>query len=201
MLCRPLAIALLSLLMAACLTHPPQMPTPVTDWQRYIEHQQQLDHWQLSGKLGFKSPQHKSGSANVNWQQQQQQYAVRLSGALGIGTTHIHGDPQQVVMQRGKQQHTAASSEQLTWQLLGVPLSVEDLTYWVRGIPNPARPVAVLSHNSNGALDTLSQGGWQLQFSRYTDADKWRLPGRITGRRGEMSFKLIIKRWRPETER
>ena len=187
----------LLLLLAACSTTPPQPTAPVTDWQGFAQRQQQLDHWRIVGKLGLQSPQQKSGSVNVVWQQQQHQYHVLLK-RVGIATTHINGDPQQVVMRRGKQQHTATNSEQLTRELLGIPLSVESLTYWVRGIPAPDKPITARSHDSNGALQTLSQNGWQLEFSRYTEAGDWLLPHMIKGQRGELSFKLHIKKWQPE---
>lgn len=195
MLRRVFAIAL-ALSLAACSTISTK---PVTDWQRFAERQQQLSHWELVGKLGLKSPRQKSGSASIKWQQQQQGYEVRLSG-LGIATTYIYGDAQRVVMKNSEQQHAAASSEELTGQLLGVPLSVEDLTYWVRGIPAPDKPVLASSHDSIGALQTLAQDGWHLQFSKYTEADGWLLPGMIRGQRGELSFTLRIKSWKPEAK-
>ena len=191
-----LTIIGLLLALAACSTTP-RITGPVTDWQQFAERQQQLNHWQLSGKLGFNSPQ-TSGSASIRWQQQQQQFSLRLSGVLGIGTTYIEGDNQQVTLRRGREQHTASNSEELTTQLLGLPLSMDDLTHWVRGIPTPQKPVTARLHDSNGALQTLSQNGWQLAFSRYSETDNWLLPGKITGQRGELSFKLIIKKWQPE---
>ena len=184
--------------LASCSLTPRTATKPVTDWQRFAEHQQQLRHWQLTGKLAVRLPTDSPPGMRISWRQQQQQFSLRLSGLLGIGTTYIEGDRQQVTLRSGKQQHTANNSEELTAQLFGLPLSMADLTYWVRGIPAPEKPVTARLHNDNGALQTLSQDGWQLAFSRYKETDNWLLPGKITGQRGELSFKLIIKKWQPE---
>ena len=188
------SIAVLLATLTACSTLPPQHNQPVTDWQRHQQQLQSLKQWQLNGKLAFRSPA-ESGSASLRWQQQEHQYQMRLSGTFGIGTTYIEGNQQQVVLRKGDEQLIAASSQQLTYDLLGVPLSVEDLTYWVRGIPAPTTPVTSQSHDPQGLLSQLEQGGWQLTFSRYRQSGNWLLPGKIDGTKGELSFKLVVKGW------
>ncbi|UTW44200.1 outer membrane lipoprotein LolB [bacterium SCSIO 12696] len=190
---RFLIAASLLLLLAACSTTPRQT-APLSDWQRHMEQHQRLNQWQLNGKLAFRSPQD-SGSAALRWRQQQQDYQVRLSGVFGIGTTYIEGNSEQVTLRRGKEQLAAGNSQQLTTELLGVPLAVEDLTYWVRGIPNPTTPSSAQSHDPQGMLQHLSQNGWQLEFSRYRHSGEWLLPSKIDGTKGDLSFKLVIKRW------
>ncbi|MCV6604246.1 MAG: lipoprotein insertase outer membrane protein LolB [Porticoccaceae bacterium] len=191
---RLISSAALLATLAACSTLPPQNNQPLESWQQHQQQLQGLQQWQLNGKLAFRSPA-ESGSASLRWQQQAQQYKVRLSGTFGIGTTYIEGNDQQAVLRRGDEQLAAANSRQLTGDLLGVPLSVEDLTYWVRGIPAPTTPVSVRDHDPQGLLSQLEQGGWQLTFSRYRQSGEWLLPGRIDGKKGELSFKLVVKRW------
>ncbi|MGS2724407.1 lipoprotein insertase outer membrane protein LolB [Porticoccus sp. GXU_MW_L64] len=187
---RIVVIALLTGL-AACSNLPPQNSSLPSDVQQQLHN---LKQWQLSGKLAFRSPD-ESGSAALRWQQQQQQYQIRLSGIFGIGTTYIEGSERQVTLRRGDQHLSAANSQQLTGDLLGVPLAVEDLTYWVRGIPAPTATITTQNHDPQGLLSQLHQNGWQLAFSRYRQSGNWLLPGRIEGTKGELSFKLVIKRW------
>lgn len=189
------AVTVLTLLaLSACTIQPRAPTTQVTDWQRFVDRQQRLTRWHMEAKLGYQAPQD-SGSALVVWQQNQRHFDVHLSGPFGSYATRISGEPNRVVMRRGDEQRLATSSEALTEQLLGLPLPVETLTYWVRGIPAPAIPIAGRTHNAAGALATLSQAGWDLEFSRYNETDGWLLPGKIAGRRGNLSFKLIVKRW------
>ncbi|MDM3871531.1 lipoprotein insertase outer membrane protein LolB [Porticoccus sp. W117] len=180
--------------LAACSNLPPQNKQPLPDWQLHQQQLQTLQQWHLNGKLAFRSPA-ESGSASLRWQQQQQQYQMRLSGIFGIGTTYIEGNDQQVTLRQGDEQLVAANSQQLTGDLLGVPLSVEDLTYWARGIPTPSGTITAQSHDPQGLLSQLEQDGWQLAFSRYRQSGQWLLPGKIDGQKGELSFKLVIKRW------
>lgn len=185
------------LLLGAC-AHQPIETTAISDWQQFAARQQQLTDWRLEGKLGFRAPDD-SGSAFIDWQQQQQLFDLHLSGALGFGATRLSGSPEHVVMTRGDDTLAATNSTELTYQLLGMALPVESLTYWVKGIPDPNTPVLTQSHGDNGELTELQQAGWQLTLSRYQQHGDWLLPGRISGQRNGVSFKLIIKEWQPQS--
>ena len=189
------ALVMTMLALCACTLQPRVETAAISDWQRFVDRQQLLDQWHLEAKLGYRATAD-SGSALVDWRQRQRHFEVHLSGPFGAYATRISGEPERVVMRRGDEEQWATSSERLTRQLLGLPLSVEALTYWVRGIPAPTEPVAGRTHNDSGTLATLSQAGWELEFSRYTATDGWLLPRKISGRHGELSFKLIIKKWK-----
>jgi outer membrane lipoprotein LolB len=183
-------------LLSGCPSTPIQH-APINNWDLFANKQSQLTHWQLEAKLGYQSP-NDSGSAWLEWQQQQRHFDVHLSGPFGAGATRLKGDPEYVVMtQPGKEDLIAASSEELTGHLLGLPLPVEALTYWVRGIPSPSLHISDRSMNQDGTLATLTQGNWQLEFSRYAQHGDWVLPSKLSGKNGELSFKLIIKEWLP----
>jgi outer membrane lipoprotein LolB len=192
---KPLFI-LLSLLLTGCPSTPIKH-APINNWDLFNHQQRLLTQWHLAAKLGYQSP-NDSGSAWLEWHQQQRHFDIHLSGPFGAGATRLKGNPEYVVMsQPGKEQLIAASSAELTQYLLGLPLPVEALTYWVRGIPSPTLQVNDRSINQDGTLATLSQDNWQLEFSRYAQYGDWILPGKLSGKNGELSFKLIIKEWLP----
>jgi len=173
---------------------------PINNWELFINKQSQLIQWQLEAKLGYRSP-NDSGSAWLEWQQQNRHFDVHLSGPFGTGATRLKGDPDYVVMtQPGKDELIAATSEELIGHLLGLPLPIEALTYWVRGIPSPSLQISERAMNKDGTLAALTQGNWQLEFSRYAQYGDWVLPSKLSGKNGELGFKLIIKEWLPATK-
>lgn len=185
------------LTLSGCLSTPSK-PVSIVDWQQFLMRQTSLTEWRMTAKLGYQSPQD-SGSAWLEWQQQQRYFDIHLSGPFGAGATRIKGEPEYVVMsQPGKEQEFAASSDDLTQQLLGLPLPVNALTYWLRGIPDPNSESSERSMNADGTMASLAQDNWTLQFSRYNQQGRWLLPSRISGQSGALSFKLIIKEWAPQ---
>ncbi|WP_461516794.1 lipoprotein insertase outer membrane protein LolB [Porticoccus sp.] len=193
-----LASLLLTMLtLGACALHSPQPAPTVTDWDQHQQQLQQLQSWRLEGKLGYRDSRD-GGSAWVNWQQSAEHFKLQLNGPFGAGATHILGDNNYAELQRsGKETIYAPSPTALTEQLFGWQWPVDQLQFWVRGIPAPNTPLAESHHNPDGTLASLDQAQWQLEFSGYQQVEHWILPSRIRGNNGEYSFTLVIKNWRP----
>ena len=153
-----------------------------------------LDHWELSAKLGIRTPQ-KAQSVSLKWQQFASNYSIKLQGPMGFGSATIDGNQQQATIKQGSKSLTG-NPDNLAAELLGAPLSIDALNWWIRGLASPNRPTAsnrVIQEN--GRLGNLEQNGWQLQFSGYSKNGAYMLPKKISGRRGELSFKLVITQW------
>ena len=180
-------------------------PTVKPQSSSWSEHQQQLmayDQWQLQGKLGFKTLD-RGGSATVYWSQNQQQYQVQLKGPLGAGNVVIEGDQTSAQMLSGDKLYRAAPSA-LAARFTGLPIPVDALVWWVRGLPNPypnpnsnlnSTVLTGLIINPDGTAASFVQQGWQLTFSRYQITNAGLLPKKISGQLGDQSFKLVISRW------
>lgn len=191
-------LVFLSLLLAltAC-SHTPtaNLPADIESWPGFVDQQSRLNHWQLQGKLGIRLPKNSPPGLAINWQQQEKQFHIRLSGFLGVGAAKIEGNSHQVSLTKGNESYEAANSEQLTEQLLGLPISVDSLTYWVRGLPDPNMHVLFRAHHENGTLSSLLQNDWELSFQDYQPHGHWWLPGLIKGQKGDLKFKLKITDW------
>ena len=61
-------------------------------WQAHKVQISQIDGWQITGKLGLKTPED-SGSATLQWLQRQSYFDIRLSGPLGQGASRLIGRP------------------------------------------------------------------------------------------------------------
>ncbi|WP_237054941.1 lipoprotein insertase outer membrane protein LolB [Microbulbifer sediminum] len=191
-----LATVLVALLLGACAGQQGTgLPVPGTGSQPV----EQLQSFTIAGKLGVRSPTD-NGSANINWQQQSDSnYRIHLSGPLGAGATVITGNPGSVSLKRGSEPPMRASNPaQLTQQMLGWPLPVREMFYWVRGLPAPGGSAGE-KRDTAGQLQALQQAGWQLEFSDYQRVGRYTLPTRIKARTnqaaGPVKVTLVIKEW------
>lgn len=193
-------LLLLTMFVSAC-TMPLQQPSPtITNWSQHVSHLEQLDQWLLEGKLGYRDDK-EGGSAWLSWNQQQNGFDVSLSGPFGAGATRIIGSSHYAQLQRsGHDTITASSPAELTEVLFGWQWPVEQLKYWIRGIPFPSSPEEAQHHNPDGTLAMLEQSNWVLQFSNYQKTGTWILPGKIKGQNGENHFTLVIKTWQPKDQ-
>ncbi|MDB9970802.1 lipoprotein insertase outer membrane protein LolB [Porticoccaceae bacterium] len=177
---------------------PPQTAAP-SDWQTHQLRVSQLNDWRLAGKLGFRGPD-SGGSASVNWQQQQNNFQLQLSGPFGAGRATLSGN-QQIAEMLYQDKLYRQTPQQLASQLTGVPLPVGALSWWARGLPSPDQETASsIATSPEGYASSFEQAGWQLSFSRYSETDAGSLPSKIIGTHQSSdnrrySFKLVISEW------
>ncbi|MDG2502338.1 MAG: lipoprotein insertase outer membrane protein LolB [Porticoccaceae bacterium] len=186
-------LAVMLLVVSGCSSQPTITSSGVS-WQQHSARITSLNQWQVDGKLGYKSAG-QGGSANLNWSQNQQQYQLSLSGPFGAGSAIIRGNNRIASLYRGNQADTDLP-QQLALRLTGLPIPVDALSWWARGLPSPSKDAATdLITGADGAAMGFNQAGWQLAFSRYSFTSDGNLPGKIVGQLGDHSFKLVISRW------
>ncbi len=163
-------------------------------WQAHKQQITPLDAWQINGKLGIRS-ERESGSAVLFWLQRQDYFDIRLSGPLGQGSTRLTGRQGAVsleVANRGT--FKASSAEELMQQQLGWSLPVENLLWWVRGLPAP-HSKSKLQLDSNSLLAKLEQDQWQIDYLSYRTENGLQLPERIKLSGAGLNITLVIKEW------
>lgn len=153
-----------------------------------------MTHWHISGAAAILQVRN-SQSANYEWQQTGDKYQIQLAGALNFGSTTIEGGPGFIHVSQANGQHwqgkspNAVIAKNLGWQL-----PVEQLVYWVRGIPAPASYLNFKT-DSEGHLESLNQWGWEITWSGYTRVKGVDLPGWIVLQRPGFKIKLLIRQW------
>ncbi|WP_159931206.1 lipoprotein insertase outer membrane protein LolB [Oceanicoccus sp. KOV_DT_Chl] len=183
------------LLLSAC----SQLPTVTPAGQQALAANSHIQHWQISGKIGWRHGD-QAESAYLNWHQCGQQFEIRLTGPLGQGAAKLFGDASITSLQTSDGQiFTAASPEQLLFEQLGWTLPLSQLHFWVRGIPAPTSPF----QPGNTDYD-FEQQQWQLNFPRFTAIDSYQLPTKLKATHldpipfsgaSPLSVTLIIKDW------
>jgi outer membrane lipoprotein LolB len=205
-----LAVLLACALLGGCATapadrdaSPPSPPVdaapPLTEAERWALHREAvtaLDHWQARGKVAYRLPDD-AGSAGLFWEQAGLQSEVRVSGPLGVGSTLIRNDGPLIRVRRDgiDRLYPADAAPWLPdGQLLPIPIG--SLHYWLRGVPDPALPVARLEYR-DGRASAITQAGWSIDIEQYEELPALALPQRLVLRSdaGELSLTVLLRQW------
>lgn len=196
---RILWILLLISSLTACstLSKPSATANPPLTQQTWKERQIALTNiqaWQLSGKVGVIAA-HNSGSASLDWTQQQKNYVMSLSGPLGAGSLTLKGKPGLVTLDTGDGKHASASTpEKLIAQQMGWNLPVSYIYYWIRGLPAPGS-AAETQFDAYHRLNSLRQLGFLVEFQSYENIGHLSLPNRLVITSPGLKVKIAIHHW------
>lgn len=186
-----LIITLLSL--CACAT----MPQPGTHYLTWQKRQQQLNNinnWNIYGSLGI-SYNNQDIIAHYKWQQSEVDYIITLYSTLDIGSVKIVGNPEQVTLWRSATLKTTAKTPEVLMQSqLGWSLPLENLKYWILGLPTPQLPTTT-KFDSYNHLIFLQQQNWQIQYSDFKAIKNIDLPTKIFINNPQLRIKIVIKEW------
>ena len=161
--------------LAACASAPPALDT--SDWTRQRTSLQDLDEWQLRGRVNVRY-ENESHTPRILWQQQNSSYTIRLWGSFNAGSTRITGDAEGVSLESDGEVRTADTPEDLILEQLGYELPVSHLEYWVRGLPAP-RSEADLRFNELNQVREIRQDGWSVSYTDPRRYGELSLPGAI----------------------
>ena len=165
-------------------------------WQAHKTQASQLNGWQISGKVGIRSPR-ESGSATLFWLQRQDYFDIRLAGPMGRGAARLTGRPGAVSLDAANQgQFQAESAEALLQQQLGWSLPVAHLFWWIRGLPTEDSK-SRLTLDSESRLAKLEQDDWQVEYLSYVEQNGYWLPERMKLHGANLDITLVIKDWQP----
>lgn len=149
-----------------------------------------LSGWQFSGKVAVKSPE-VNESANIVWRFADQANSVRLFGPLGAGAIKLDFDRYGVQLSDSKGLlHRGNNAEELLTEIVGWPIPIDALTYWLFGLPNPAQAYEYQT-NEAGLVTTMKQAGWNISYSAHQD---------YPPREGSLARKLLAQKELPNDQ-
>ena len=154
-----------------------------------------VDQWRIKGKLGVRTDTD-SGSVAIDWRQHRDHYRIRVNGPLGQGGAWVEGDRQFITLQQpGRQPVVSTTPEQLLKETLGWFLPINDLRYWVQGVPNSNKMISEPAYDKQGMLVAFEQADWSVSLSRYKPVEKWLLPHKIRLNKNDVQLTLAIREW------
>ncbi|UNK05167.1 lipoprotein insertase outer membrane protein LolB [Psychrobacter raelei] len=148
-----------------------------------------LKSFSIRGKIGVTTPKTQtaaaqSGSAFYVWAQEDERFAIDITGALGIGHTVIEYDGNTATLVSDRTgEISAASPEELLQQATGWQAPISQLRHWISGRPAPTDSNSEL--DAQGRLQTSQNGDWIARFDYKDSAAQTRRPNKITVMRND----------------
>ncbi|KTD75684.1 lipoprotein insertase outer membrane protein LolB [Legionella waltersii] len=153
-----------------------------------------VSSWEIKGAMAAKTKS-KGWSATMNWVQRgASSYTLRLMGPLGGGSVLISRQGGTITFQDGPKTSTSSNAEELLLKQTGIRLPVNNLYYWVRGLPAPGG-VQSEKHDTYNHLIQLKQAGYTIDFTKYTSVKGIDLPSMIRLEGNGVMVKVVIKNW------
>ena len=140
--------------------------------QGYQRHSE-LSQWRYSAKVGVITP-NESNQANMIWQFDNSDavsanHMIRLFGPLGIGAVKIEiGQNSVQLSDRTGVLHQGDSAQELLRRIVGWPIPVDALKYWLFSLPQPGHQYKY-KLDEQKQLQALNQFGWNISYSGYRD--------------------------------
>ena len=151
---------------------------------------QHASAWQLDGRAAVALGK-QGWQASVDWRQRGEASEVHLAGPFGAGALVLEVGP------AGLSLNGAPPSEAVVAQLqerLGFELPVNNLRYWLLGIPDPSSTFELSRNEQDRALH-LWQAGWSIEYDRYAPNDGDVLPARLVLSRADARVRIAVDRW------
>ncbi|OBX84799.1 lipoprotein insertase outer membrane protein LolB [Moraxella nonliquefaciens] len=157
---RPLILALVATgSLTACQTLP--KTAPVINEQTYDD----VLRFAITGKIGITTNTangKQAGSAFYNWGQEDERFAIDLTGAFGMGATQIRYDGQQATLTNDKGEIQADSPEALLQKATGWHAPISHLPHWIVG--KTAQGDTDSQQDEQGRLTQSTNDDWTASF-------------------------------------
>ena len=186
-------------LLAGCATSQsvtePRQERQAGDWEAQTEQVEAFTSWNLTGKVGLRTPQ-ESTSANLDWRQTPYHYRLLVTGPMGAGRSTLEGRDGRVSLTTSEGRFEADSPEALMEQRLGWSLPVSSLTDWVRGLPANDSDFE-MTDDELGFPASLEQDGWEIDYRGWKDVNGTWLPNRLVMTYDDLRATLVVNQWQP----
>ncbi len=180
------------LALAGCVsTAPAPVPRAPGGWESRMAELQRAASWRLDGRAAVVYGD-QGWQASLDWRQEGAASEVRLTGPFGLGALQIRRGPDGLSL-NGADPNAAGLGEQQAKQGLDQPL--DDLRYWLLGVPNPGSEFT-LSRNDQDRAHELLQDGWRVDYDRYESRAGDLLPARIALSRVGVRVRIAVDQWR-----
>ncbi len=164
------------------------------DWEQRRYLLGQVDEWEFNGRIGVVAGDD-GFNGSLRWAQDGDDFQATVSGPLGIGTVRLEGDERRVrLTDRDGNVTVLDDAEADLYHRYGWTIPMRSLRFWALGIPDPELP-ADTAFDDAGQLESLSQGGWTVQISRYGEGGGQPMPTRLSAASESTRVKLVIHRW------
>jgi outer membrane lipoprotein LolB len=190
---RALAIAAAAAALAGCATVPtaPVAPPPAADARAALA---SFDDWRAAGRVAVKTAGD-GWSANFDWHERDGRGELGVRGPFGAGAARITRSADRIRIEQGDGPPIDVPApfdalEPTLRERLGAPLPLEQLRWWLVGVPAPEEP-------SVPAVQGFEQAGWTVRVDEYASVPgaPAPLPRRLVLERDGTRIRVVVDRW------
>ncbi|MGR9106074.1 MAG: lipoprotein insertase outer membrane protein LolB [Gammaproteobacteria bacterium] len=151
--------------------------------------------WHMDGRVGVVRPD-ESWHAGLTWDHDRNVDRLYISGPFGQGALNIKVSERyiRVVSAEGSVEESE-DPEALLRSIIGFPVPVPALRYWLLGLSYPAAQ-SDAEYDRSGRLKSLHQLGWAARYQDYQTVRQWSLPKKFSVVNDSTKIKLVIDEWR-----
>lgn len=191
-------------MLAACATSPSASYKNIKPlWLAREAKLKQIKTWKIQGRIVM-TTEDEGWQFNIRWQRRPKTQQIDITGPLGNSHVRIIEDKYGArLIDENRNEHNAATMQELVANVTGWQLPLENLYYWVRGLPVPQEK-GKREWDSIGRLTRIQQTGWDVKFDHYTRAGDLEFPDRLflhnaalarEGELPEVEVRFAISRW------
>lgn len=191
-----LVLAGLAAGLAGCRTTAPRPvigPGADAPWSEQLAALEKLDRYALNGRVAV-AANGQGFSASLRYTQQPRRTEFSLDGPLGIGglRVEVEGADVAIATSRGERLDGPEARAELE-RRLGFALPLEDLRWWLLGIPAPGE--AAVNAGPGGEIRDFMQRDWRVSINSRIAGLGFSLPQRLTAEREGARLKLLVEKW------
>lgn len=183
-----IALCCATLFLSGCTTSPPRQAgaaVPTVDQPFAID-------GRLSAKRGTAG-----AAANFMWNHEDARDRIDLASPFGQVYARISGAPDRIVVERpGGATEAYPDWSSMTVALLGAPVPLDDLAFWIRGAARGGAPASV-ERDAQGRALVMRQRAWEIVYAYPDDAPSTR-PSRLVLKYPDVEpveVRIVVDRW------
>jgi outer membrane lipoprotein LolB len=193
-----LALCAVALVLVGCATT--REPRTVLPPEAQEVALRELDGFSLRGRTSVKAGDD-GFNASLDWKQDDDAAAVKLSGPVGAGRLTISWQPGSLRLESSRgQQFEGAEAEQVLLDELGFVPPFDALRYWVLGLEAPGEAPTQRKLAESGRLGELTQQQWRIRYDKWMSVSSpsggVQVPKTLTVTRDDLRLRVLVKRWK-----
>ena len=153
-----------------------------------------ISEWTAKGRIAV-AAQGEGGSGSFVWQQHDDRTELAVRGPLGAGGLDLvtDGTTLQVADASGRTLDGDAARALLE-QRLGTSLPLQQLRYWMLGLPAPTT-ASTPADPGSASPSGFTQAGWTVNLDESRTVDGWRVPARLSAATSTVRVRIIVDDW------
>lgn len=147
--------------------------------------------FEIAGRLSARHGR-EGAAANFRWTHRLDRDELTLATPLGSTLARLNGTSERVRLELPDGRVADAPDwEALTGRVLGAPIPVRGLAWWIRGAPHPGS-AHTMERNAASRASVLWQDGWEIV---YDYADGGSRPARLRLTYPDTEIRLVVDTW------